>query len=162
MPDIPKTEDEALENFAGFADSHLKRGMEALSEPAFKPGDLAGLIERLEKSVAGGHELDCHISYALFYPNTPEWHLDLSIRDGWTIPPYSTSLDAAVALVEQKLPGAEWTVSNNSHHHERRYAEVVYQRTTGRSGFVGMAAATPAIAICIALLRALQAQEETR
>lgn len=75
---------------------------------------------------------------------------------GW---PVTGSLDAIVALIEQKLPGAEWTCTNNKRHPDAGpFAEIVIRRPGGNSGYcaTNTASSAPAIAMCIALLKAME------
>lgn len=68
------------------------------------------LIERLQAAKAGSRELDRAI-LKWNRPNlTPLRERYHDGRDWAVIPAYTTSLDAAVALVERVRPGHEWTV----------------------------------------------------
>lgn len=139
------------------------------------------LIERLENADEGSLELDKAIlmSFGFTWRGMNYWHHDNSTM--WRGPTFFTrSLDAAVALVEQVLPGWTWRVAschvsddawvipdfNHPVHGERlmrEYGQVegdpaaywqeitdVDLRPSGR----------PAIALCLALLRAKE--QETR
>jgi len=109
------------------------------------------LIERLEKATEGSLELDKAIllSFGFTWRGMNYWHHDNSTM--WRGPTFFTrSLDAAVALVERVLPGAEWEVSNTG---RRPGATVISYERRKREGAY---ASTPAIALCIAILRAAE------
>ena len=119
----------------------------------------ANLLSRLQGLTAPDREVDAAIGLAIggwtlsdegpygtinvpdegSYPNHP----------GSLYPSFTESLDAAVALCERVLPGYEWTVDKS-----------------GGRGFAGVGqsfneeAATPAIALLIAILTALEAREK--
>ena len=80
--------------------------------------------------------------------------------DGW-IEHYTASLDAALALVEKKLPGSGWDIdyfSKSSPPEARVYFEPrLYPRGRHRMA----TGETPALAILIALVSALEAQLKT-
>lgn len=73
-------------------------------------------------------------------------------------PRYTTSIDSALALIEEKLPGWDWTVGTWGA--EAGPYGVVQKRGTSTS-FAAIAE-TPALGCCLALVRALIAQEEGR
>lgn len=129
------------------------------------------LISKLSEAGGGSRELDAEIMRL----DDPEFLV--RGEDGisaWrgkqclgatvhVLPAYTTSLDAAVALVEQKLPGWYWKV--------RRWPDAYAELWSGHgeddaeffgSGFdaFGNPPATPALALCIALLKAIEAQED--
>ena len=76
-----------------------------------------------------------------------EWELFIEALKG--------SVDATIELAERVLPGCDWTISSNRRH-GKPFSEVILTVKHGRSGFCSIAA-TPAIALCIALLRAKEA-----
>lgn len=100
---------------------------------------------------AGGHSRT-GAGYLIFYNPSPKisphrrHHYQL--MGDWTR--YTASLDAAVGLVERVLPDARWEVSTA----EKCPGAIVssYERRVGEGAY----AATPAIALVLALLRALQ------
>lgn len=114
--------------------------------------DHTDLIRRLEEAEAGSRRLDVAVHDALFPPRADGYQmpdgtvLPPSWGRGFDDPPYTTSLDAALALVERVLPGAEVIAISRT-------------RTggwgSGVNGHVAYAA-TPALALVIATLRALQ------
>ena len=98
---------------------------------------ITSLIEKLEGAEVGSRELDAYVLFRLDYDQSE------------STPPVTTSLDAALALAERVLP----------------YAEVIAVSRTksggwgaGINGYV-VYAATPALALCAAILRA---QSEAR
>lgn len=113
------------------------------------------IIARLEKATGPDRELDGDISEAIgFSPvdyrrGEPRWAsmywFQLSDRvDPWPCPPYTASIDAALTLVPE---GADWNVGANppsadiAHRAERWMTDECFS-------------ATPAIALCIAALKA--------
>ena len=118
------------------------------------------LIERLEKAQEPNRELDAAIAKAsglyvyekrggdkkewLYPTNEDEWRKSLYETGAWRLPDYTSSIDAALTLVSE---GYQWDfhscvgeacVSNLSRDIER----------------YGVSKISPAIALCIAALRA--------
>lgn len=126
---------------------------------------LDDLIERLEKAGGPDRELDIALTKQ-FIAGKQYRHPDLA-------PPYTTSLDAAVALVERVLPGWGWQVGTcyvsddalvfpdfNGPHGDRLRAEFG-EVEVGSALDTGIdidrrPPGNPALALCIALLRALR------
>lgn len=90
--------------------------------------------------------------------------MDDEDKGHWTAPSYTGSLDAAVSLVGHLLPDTQWMVM------QRGYDNGVYQ--DGKAGAfiqqkwmshfdIKAFAATPAMALCLAVLKAM-AQAEAR
>jgi len=106
--------------------------------------DYTDLIARLEKATEGNRELDADILAALPAPFSAPGHCQMRIAAHWT-----TSLDAAMKLVPE---GA------NCHGYDASPAgvEAYVSRNNVASGHwlcLGQAA-TPALALCIAALKA--------
>lgn len=134
--------------------------------------DLAQLIGRLKAASEGSRPLDWLIAeeigdeaFRLKAAAWPPFAPGSKIDKG--IPAFTTSLDAIVALIERKLPG--WTVArlgqndDKTWHAELREGYLTsYDRVATSSYRPGSRPATPALALCIAFLRALQAQQETQ
>ena len=86
--------------------------------------ELGELIERVEKLTGPDREVDCEIAWATGwdieatnYSGTwrrafPSWRgvgeRTHRAADNWGVPPFTASLDAAVALVERVLPAWSW------------------------------------------------------
>lgn len=68
-------------------------------------------------------------------------------------PRFTASLDAAIALVERVLPGWDYIIGHTNG------GLTIYAQVGSREMYFG---ATPAIALCIALLRALEARDAAR
>ena len=120
-----------------------------------------GLIERLEKAEGGSRELDAE-SARLFGGQAIARFGDWDCREDGTgiwrpLPRYSSSLDAALALAERVLPDLTkinvWTYVRGKHHH----CEI----ETDEDEFDALNASTPALALCIAILKARATQEQT-
>ncbi len=94
----------------------------------------ADLISRLEELEGPTLEADMAIEDA--FP---------SLRPGQPMPRYTASLDAAVALLERVLPGWRWAVDSNGYADVRSYSSMKEAFGTAQ---------TPAIALCIAVLKA--------
>lgn len=145
----------------------------ALRPSDFVPGEL---VERLEVASVGSRELDCAIGLALdgFFILPPRYEGDAPRyayrKDGTEVHPgqggtmlvwpYTTSLDAALALAERVLPGWHVTVSNHycflnlsslpSAVVSQRVDETNYDGTTAQWS----RAQTMPLALCIAILKA--------
>lgn len=146
---------------------------------------LAELLQRLETAAEGGRELDAAIFKALGGPLPDEfmgvkvdlqWQPDgnatIAVGDmqvRYEPPTYTTSLDDALALVERVLPGwfwrggrvpsGRWTGRRYVHgwaHLQRSHADHCDRKDEA----TGWGEDVP-IALCIALLRALTAQEQS-
>ena len=118
------------------------------------------LIEQLERATEGSRELDVAITRAC-YPALIQQHASYYLADiRVDIQPYTTSLDAALTLVPE---GWAWNVSSNNvaticRNWDDDSAPVFWsQRPTRRhvawSEHKGTVA-TPALALCIAALKA--------
>ncbi len=138
--------------------------------------DLSALIARLEAAEVGSRELDAEIALATAQDGAvsivdPEVAGIFSPRPGWLLDangssisasPFTTSLDAALALAERVLGGWAWQVdrwgamsritlnecdNDGWHRSTHRRIEVAIERP-------------PALALCIAILRAKQGEGE--
>jgi hypothetical protein len=145
--------------------------------------DLAELRERLEKATGGDREIDAAIfvaveapeqysddlrRYRLPHPSLDEmdmcapgtyWLVQRSGRSLRTSPHYTASLDAIVSLIERKLPGWGWSAASGMSDAN------LYGAALSPLGLVGAAlntqtarATTPPLALCIALVKAMEAQ----
>ena len=148
--------------------------------------ELMVLAERCEAASGPDRELDAEMCALLAYRSlgrpTPEWvekwpkpwgfkpsgrvylqHTDGSEAVYWDADPLTASLDAALALLEEKLSQHEWAVSSTR---KGVVAEIVDKfwsadpLTPPPNGSFGEAA-IPALALCAALLRAVAAQEHS-
>lgn len=134
---------------------------------------LASLLARVEAATGPDRETDAAI-WLHFTPGATrwstrvrhaktghEWDVD-ETRDATgylvTVPDYTASLDAALALVERTLPS--WMVSLLlSREHGRHFASVRNGSIINPDKIEGTGeATTPALALLAALLKALQAQ----
>lgn len=132
--------------------------------------DLSALIARLEAAEVGSRELDAHVEVAVRAFEAAEtglsrehWAKWIVSRDFWVEDehtayqptPVTTSLDAALALAERVLPGWDWQITKGAD--EMALACVQHSR---RVSGPEVCASTPALAICIAILRAKQGEGE--
>lgn len=133
---------------------------------------LAGLIARLEGATEGSRELDALLAVSTFRPES--WRPSVRLSDsrrGWVITTYrrsdgkltygtskaqhyTRSVDDALRLVEGLLPGWDYCLSKGG------YEPAEASLSPPRGVTEAMATmATPALALCLALCRALLAQD---
>lgn len=126
------------------------------------------ILDRLRRAETGSRELDAMIAVSLQIMPSNAFQPCASDDPGtfgtgaytfWTAPEYTTSIDAAVALVERMLPGALWRV-------QKCPTAIInqnigaYWATAGMTGEQEAAyGATPALAIVTALFTAIEAKE---
>ena len=148
--------------------------------------DLSALIARLEAAKVGGRELDAHVEVAarafeaaktgLARKHWAKWIVsrDFWVEDEHTAyqpAPATTSLDAALALAERVLPGCCVLVGDYKGlaNHTRWNGEGDARATKGwcslspddaASSNHRVHAHTPALALCIAVLKAKQGEGE--
>lgn len=126
---------------------------------------IEALIEKLETAEEGSRELDAEIALQV-----AGWTLEKrgAERKAWwrapgqswastynnNPPQFTRSLDAALALVAAKLPSREWGVYADLEN--RRYDAFVADDVWDESfENITATAPTPALALCLALLKAL-------
>jgi hypothetical protein len=138
-------------------------------------GDLPKLLERVEN--ATGPNLATEVSLAILLDQTPDgfrfveetqcWQRYVAVRDDveiWMPPAYTASLDAALALVEEKLPGWDWSLRHSvSADSVIRYANAVVwvpsdPRDDEAPRYWANHNHSPLLALLAALLRALIAE----
>ena len=122
--------------------------------------DPRDLIQRLEAATEGSRELDAAVHCAVFGPhplNLPTGkHLDPRHYYNRNLPHLTTSLDAILALVGEKLPGEPVSIETTTVDDGTSgdgsglrcsdwYVEISWRDTQAT-------AKTPALALCIALL----------
>lgn len=130
--------------------------------------DLQSLIERVEKAKGPYRELDLdlldalcdakrHRSYWDWHASRPKGTAERPTREFWINPSrylaLTGSIDAALALVNEVMPGADYELHTARHRIGMRAA--VWYPTV----HAGDAPTLP-LAILLALLRAMQAREE--
>lgn len=115
--------------------------------------DLSALIARLEAAEVGSRELDMAVHKAATGENM-----------GFATPDASRSLDAALALAERVLPGYAMNVCLDKDRDgtllkwSSQVARHGLSGPVGRGGWWFGIAPTPALALCIAILRAKQGE----
>ena len=123
---------------------------------------IADLIEMLKKAEAGSRELDFWLSARIFDPSDEsdealQADIDLVGIDGmWVDAPFTASLDAAVALAGKVLPG--WRGSIQFGDFGGPVNAYVCDDETIDDAMASHP--VPAIALCIAILKAKQAEEQ--
>ena len=122
--------------------------------------DLSELRERLEKAEGPSRELDAAICEALNLVEIeqdeiigPHPVVKLPGKTYCTAAPLTSSLDAAVALVEQVLLGARYSVGNNDR--GRPVGQVIWNKK-----WEAHEAPNAALALCIALVRAMETDDD--
>jgi hypothetical protein len=108
-------------------------------------GDLQRLVERIEAATGPSFVLDCNIGRVL----RPD-------RESW--PAYTVSLDAALTLVPA---GRDWMVDNFDGPIGRRCSASVFNDPSDEFADYEAFAATPAMALTSAALRARITQENS-
>ena len=113
---------------------------------------LTSLIERIEAATGPDQELDRLVHYHLAVVKsdrfTEQSWIDLAKKQNWNAPHYSTSIDAALTLLPD---GYDWIIGNvNGHYGGTPYACV--------GSTEQHYAATPALALVAAILRARQTE----
>jgi len=143
-----------------------------------------GLIERLEAAEVGSRELDAHVEVAIRAVEASrtglarEYWAKWSVsRDFWVEDPHTAyqpaahtrSLDAALTLAERVLPGYAMNVCKDQGPPDGpafKWSSVVARHSlsgpVGRPGWWFGVSDTPAVALCIAVLKALRATGEPR
>lgn len=102
------------------------------------------IVERLKRATGADRELDAAIAVHVRH------YVGHESGGNFRPPAYTKSLDATLALVEAKLPGANWSMSKGTEqYHALIDDDIVEPRAIGH-------APTPAIALLIALFRALE------
>lgn len=130
------------------------------------PDELSRLIERLERAEAGSLELDAAVGWLVGGLNTKlcptEEHLRMAVTEnGLVIPTYTTSLDAALALVGEQDTGLRLRMQHSS-----GYASAGLYKVRGFTGDIEEGFHERAdgellpLCVVIALCRALQSQQE--
>lgn len=130
--------------------------------------DLPSLLSRLEASEGADRELDAELAVA--FSGDPEaWvvnpspHSIFSAAPGWwrdgsdkshDAPAYTTSVDAALALVERVLPGREWIVEGGGGGSSTAVLLAPFEDEGSGEAHTGRLK-TPALALLAALLKAL-------
>lgn len=124
---------------------------------------LSELLERVEKATGADHPLEHEVLLALGAKHDHDWDHEYWFGEVRLLPyDITASIDAAVALVEKKLPGWGWYARKDSEgsHGQGCFAGLTYPKhnnvTPGSA-----TCATPALALIAALLRALIAHNNT-
>jgi len=127
---------------------------------------MTDLLERLEVAEAGSRELDLRVFEHFDRVDGQRWteaDLDYALTDpDLTINPphFTTSLDAALALAERVLPGWWWSISSERIGEPEPRPFASGWLSDGETGELHTARAkTPALALCIAILKATHKAE---
>lgn len=121
---------------------------------------IADLIARVEAATGPDREIDAMVARVVCdwdvfsVPDLIGGTVRLA-RDGartFEVPRWSASIDAVVELIRREMPGAEWSISATG------LAEIAAAYVPGCR--CGWTAPTPALALLLAFLRAMQARQE--
>lgn len=127
--------------------------------------DLSALVARLEAAEVGSRELDEAISDALcvrktrhFIAGVPDelWLYEFDGHEPSSALRVTQSLDAALALAERVLEGWSWEIRIDESGASVQAAPVWWMEGLAApdEGGVSCEAATPALALCLAVLKA--------
>ena len=127
------------------------------------------LIARLELAGQGFKELDVLIARVVglpgIYEDNGDWFYELQLDDdggpGELVPSYTTSLDAALALVPEGWAdhGAlHWAAHDNGVLRSRARADLHHDISSGGSPRVNGYGETRALAVCVAALKARKSE----
>lgn len=104
-------------------------------------------------------------------PAAPKWDGGIKHAQASIVRPYSASIDAAVALVERVLPGYGWDLASNTSH-IKACLDPEFGKPIGKHPHWAAVSnisskkfedgANPAVALCLATLRALSSQEQRK
>lgn len=124
------------------------------------------LIERVESGEGADRELDGDILDALHDPSADKtWPFVEGSYAASITPRITSSLDAVVSLLDQKLPGWSWSLGQMRGRPERyRYRGFLSDHNTSDGiavRYIEAECPTPARALLAACLRAIQAQART-
>jgi hypothetical protein len=126
--------------------------------------DLVDLEYRLSKEIVPNRALDEKLTILGYKEKTPidEYPHLVAWKTGdkvWSTeaPHMTSSLDAAVALVDRLLPGVYWSLATPTMYNSFRTRVRVYQAVVGTHGKIARDAVAynPALALCLALVRSL-------
>lgn len=137
---------------------------------------IAEIIEQLEKATEPSAEIDFWITVRVWDVSEEtdealQADIDQVGIEGMCIEkPFTSSIDAVVSLCEQVLPGHGWGIESNTSHIKAcldpdlgepcaKHPHWAAVSNTSTRQFED--AATPALALCLAVLKAKQAQEVT-
>jgi hypothetical protein len=109
---------------------------------AMTRAELLALAARVEAATGADRELDRRIDHIRWPVPQPAYHLELSLRDRWDVPAFTSSIDAAASLVP--ATASTWRL-------DPRCASICVGRVRWKHGM----AATPALALTAAALRAM-------
>jgi hypothetical protein len=127
---------------------------------------LESLVARVEKATEGSREMDAEVHIACYGDGALDFGMPTG-KGGSRVefkyphpyvlarsPHYTSSVDAAIALVEKMLPGCNWRIQRQQ---DRCHA--IINREHAEKHFdiwVDQPGATPALALCGSLLRAIE------
>lgn len=129
-------------------------------------------LDEIEKRLSEAAGADREIDEALTFVWFPELaHWPRSEYGGWVNPDqkmglvapasyYTASLDDAIGLCERMLPGWFWRVGHGSQDAGWAHLNRVHPDHCDRADEASATAATPALALCLAIVRALRHKDQ--
>ena len=129
---------------------------------------IPSLIASLREAREGSQELDRKIYRALGHTLEDRGYWSRTIggdrvwTERWSLIPYdlpkplTSSLDAIMGLIREKLPGRHWSVQTTGEPGRDAYSAEISASAPYSFNVICYTAATPALALCIALLLALE------
>ena len=124
------------------------------------------LIEKLESASEGSRELDAEIAFALGWKDKEvhvgmghgwkHWYTDTRGNTRYALPNWSSSLDAAISLIEEVLPTAGFMIETVKRSDDTRTGWSVSFSANYRTPHVETVHKSAPIALLIALLKALE------
>lgn len=111
--------------------------------------ELADIIARLEKATGPDEAIDAEVWCVVYAPDV------VAIDHGAKFPPYTTSIDAALTLVPNQPWIGPWSILSRGNSWEAEIGAGFHPRDVGYESRA-KSNATPAIALCIAALKARQ------
>ena len=127
-------------------------------DPEQRAAELLALAERVEEASGADREIECTIAKAIGWL-PPKGSSGAYTSSPWAwCPNWSSSLDAVVALIAERLPGKSWTVNSSGFGGSwARLHDPMRQPGFG-ADYPRADAATPALALLAAALRALASE----
>lgn len=126
--------------------------------------DLSALLERVRAATGADQQLDDDIKWHFSeWENLGGWwrkHKATGVRERYIYnpaPSFTGSIDAALALVQAKLPDCQWWISRT--HRDGKLVHTAFLEGRADRGDFNAEAPTAPLALCCALLVALIAEQ---
>lgn len=142
--------------------SRLPRATRFGSDRGEAMTNLEALLERVRAATAASQQLDIDILQAINWTREAgHWRDPDGRYQGYILPNPTSSLDAIVGLIERKLPGWSWQIYSGDGYYSRDpLATLLPPPMRGGAFSFQLTGKTSCLALCIAFLEALLAQEK--